>query len=264
MDLSSLLAQLDAQGYVVVPGFLDLDTTAAIRAHIDSLAPPIAPADQPGLRRIHDLRHPIPGEIMPRLVSNPKLLELAMTLLRVGSLSDLRLLEQVLIRSDPKPPPYGPVGWHVDWAFFPDEYESTPRCAYYHMVHACNTVIPGGAAFMIVPGSHKLTYAATAALQTEAELDQFKKDPVRYAGVNLDEGIEVCVSEGDLIIFNPMAIHSASGNATQQPRYVYFASFFDASAQRLWNGLRAIQYRDHFPDSLREGLPPELRHLLEW
>ncbi|HZP84125.1 MAG TPA: phytanoyl-CoA dioxygenase family protein [Chthonomonadaceae bacterium] len=264
MNLQPLLEQLDELGYMVVPGFLDRETTAAVREHIDRLAPPRQPADVPDVRRIHDLRHPISGEIMPRLASNPALLDLAQTILKIRRREDLRLLEQVLIRTDPKPPPYGPVGWHVDFAFFPDQYESTPRRTYYHMVHACSAVEPGGGAFMIVPGSHKQTYAATAALQTEEELDAFKPNVVERAGVNLDEGIEVCANEGDLIVFNPMAVHSASGNARPQSRYVYFASFFDVSAQWLWNRLRAMKYRDNFPASLHDGLPPELRGLLEY
>jgi ectoine hydroxylase-related dioxygenase (phytanoyl-CoA dioxygenase family) len=67
-----------------------------------------------------------------------------------------------------------------------------------------------------------------------------------------------------LLVFNPMALHSASGNATQAPRYVYFASFFDAAAKDLWDALRAAKYRDGFPAALREHLPEDMLELLEW
>ena len=50
MTDASLLAELDTQGFMVVPGFLDTDLTAAVRAHIDRLAPPIAPAALPEAR----------------------------------------------------------------------------------------------------------------------------------------------------------------------------------------------------------------------
>src|SRR5262249_6531889 len=158
-----------------------------------------------------------PGAIMAQCIT-PALVELARAILRNGDVADLRLLEQVLIRTDPKPAPHGPTGWHVDWAFFPEEDRAAPRQTYYHMVQACSTVEPGGGAFMIVPGSHHRTYAATARLTREAELAEFKRDPAQAAGVALDEGIEVCASEGDLIVFNPMCIHSASGNARARPR----------------------------------------------
>ena len=108
MIAKALLEQLEDQGYMVVPGFLDARMTAALRAHIDRLAPPGAPADLPDVRRVHDLRHPLPGVIMAQIIT-PALVELAQTLLGTRDVADLRLLEQVLIRTDPRPPPHGPT-----------------------------------------------------------------------------------------------------------------------------------------------------------
>ena len=247
--------QLDRDGYTIIPEFLDRQTSKSIRHHIDSLVPP---DDE---RRIAVLRHPIPGNIMAELLDNPRVRAIATQLLQS---QELRLLEQVLIRSDPKPPPYGPSGWHIDWAFSPHHYEAVPRQTYFHMVHALNTVPPGGAAFTIVPGSHHLTYAASAKMNTAEELAQLKRDPVAVANIDTDKGIEICPNEGDLLIFNPMTLHSASGNATDQPRYVYFTSYFDISATDLWNALRETKYRDGFSDELREHLPDELQYLIEW
>ncbi len=198
---------------------------------------------------------------MAELLNNPVLLALAKECLEAES---LRLLEQVLIRSDPRPPPHGPLGWHVDWTFFPRHCEAVPKQTYFHMVHCLNTVPAGGAAFMIVPGSHHLTYAASAQMHSAEELAELKRDPAAVAGVDTRAAIEVCPDEGDLLVFNPMALHSGSGNATQEPRYVYFASFFDASAEELWAALRATKYRDGFPAALREHLPEDLREMLEW
>jgi hypothetical protein len=255
--------QLEELGYAVFPGFLDRQTTARVRAHTDSLLPPVLPADQePQQGRVRTLRHPIPGAIMAELASRPQLLDLAMRLLRIGNRADLRLLEQVLIRTDPKPPPHGPGGWHVDMAFWRHEYDASPRQTYFHMVHACSTVAPGGGAFMIVPGSHHQTFAYTATVKDLAGLTEFRNRAQELAGVDTSKGIEVSANEGDLIVFNPMALHSGSGNASTQPRYVYFASFMDASAQRLRAELDKTNYRGGFPESLREGLPAELRGLL--
>ena len=106
-DIEMRLQELETQGYTVFSGFLDHATTAAVRAHIDSLAGPVGPDDRG--RPKHVLRHPIPGAIMARLASNPATLELAA--LSIGS-RDLRLREQVLIRSDPEPPPYDSPGSH--------------------------------------------------------------------------------------------------------------------------------------------------------
>jgi len=254
--------QLEHEGYTVVSNFLDRDTTSRLRNHIDTLLSPLGEPHDETRKRWHAvLRHPIPGSIMADVLNNPALFELAKQCLQS---SDLRLLEQVLIRSDPSPPPHRPHGWHVDWAFFPRQYRAVPKQTYFHMVHYLNTVPAQGSAFTIVPGSHHQTYAATSTMQTADDLQRLKKDPVATAGVDISKGIEICPNEGDLLIFNPMALHSGSGNATDQPRYVYFTSFFDPSAKDLWEELRRQGYRDGFPDSLRNNLPLDLSHLLEW
>lgn len=259
-NLQQHLDELEEQGYAVVKGFLDKELTARVRQHIDELAPPIQPPTVEDVKRVNDLRHPIPGAIMAEILNNPRLLDLAKATLRS---ENLVLLEQVLIRTDPKPPPYGPGGWHVDWAFWPEEYETTPRQTYYHMVHMLSKVEPGGGAFMIIPGCHKVTYATTAG-RTEEQMEEFKRDPIGVAGIDMSKAIEVPADEGDLLIFNPMCLHSASGNSSTQPRYVYFASFMDAAPTRLREEMRKKGARDVFPDSLRDNLPDELKPLLAY
>ena len=259
------LDQLEEEGYTTVPGFLDQDTTRRIREHIDSLLPPIGKATDDGsgqqIRGRWNLRHPIPGPIMAEILANDDLLDLARKSLYSR---ELKLLEQVLIRSDPRPPPYGPMGWHVDFAFLPRQYEAVPRQTYFHMICCLNTVLPGGAAFMIVPGSHHRTYGVSAEMNTAEQLATLKQNPVAVADIDIDRGIEVCPDEGDLLVFNPMAVHSGSGNATNKPRYVYFSSFFDVSATELSQHLLDSGYHKGFPDSLRNHLAAEYLPLLDW
>ena len=94
--------QLEQQGYTLVSGFLDAQMTRRVRQHIDSLIPS-SNAQEGSKRWRFVLRHPIPGSIMANLVNNPALFELANQCLQP---CELRLLEQVLIRSDPQPPPF--------------------------------------------------------------------------------------------------------------------------------------------------------------
>lgn len=251
--------QLETEGYQVFRNFLDTETTARIRAHMDSLLPPVAPREDASANRLHTLRHPLPGAIMAEILNKPRLLELAQQLTQAD---ELRLLEQVLIRTDPALPREGPLGWHVDMSFFPCHYNSKPRQTYFHMVHSLNRVSPGAGAFTIVPGSHHKTYAVTAKMTTEEELQTLFENPAEKAGVDLSEAIEVLPEEGDLLVFNPMALHTASRNVATESRYVYFASFFDASAEYLQGFLNKSKVRDVFPDSLRDGLPAELHSLL--
>ncbi len=259
-DLEIRLAELEGQGYTVFPGYLDRATTAAIRAHIDHLAGPVTSADQDSAAR-HDLRHPIPGELMPRLASHPTTLELAAIL--IGS-RDLRLREQVFIRTDPSPPPYQPLRWHIDAAFCRAEFEATPRQVYYQMLHCCSTVSSGGAAFMIVPGSHRLSLEASDEAEREGGRNPIQHQTAAVTGLQKNDGIEVCANDGDLIVFNPLCYHAASPNRTEQPRYVFFTSFYHPSAARLVELVRRTRYRDDFSDSLRQGLAPELQALLKY
>ncbi len=98
MNLPQQLNQLEEEGYTVFPAFLDTETTARIRQHMDSLLPPVAPRNDTSAKRLHTLRHPIPGAIMAEILANPDLITLASQLLNAN---ELRLLEQVLIRTDP-------------------------------------------------------------------------------------------------------------------------------------------------------------------
>ena len=259
-EMTEQLEQLERDGYTIFPGFLDTQTTARIRAHIDSLAPPIAPKSNADAPRLHTLRHPIPGAIMADLLANPELLELAQKTLEA---ENMRLLEQVLIRTDPIEADAGATGWHIDMTFLPEHFNARPRQTYFHMVHALNTVAPGGGATTIIPGSHHKTYAAAQRLGTTDELHTLKGDPIGVADINLDDQIEVLPSEGDLLVFNPMCLHSASTNVSDEPRYVYFASFMDASAQYLSDFLESVNYQRAFPDSLRENLPAQFHSLLD-
>jgi ectoine hydroxylase-related dioxygenase (phytanoyl-CoA dioxygenase family) len=258
--MNAQFEQLENEGYTVFPNFLDQPTVQRIREHMDSLMPPIAPPEQAVPARVHLLRHPIPGAIMAEILARPELIELATELLKA---KELRLLEQVLIRTDPQitKPPVG--GWHVDMAFLPEHYQATPRQTYFHMVHCLNNVAPGGGAFTIVPGSHHKTFAAATRLGSEEALQELRANPIEVAGVDISEAIEVNAKEGDLLVFNPMALHSASANHSTESRYVYFASFHDVSADYLIRELQRTNYSPAFPDSLRDNLPEELRFLLD-
>lgn len=255
------LDKIERDGYAIFRNFLDTETTARIRAHMDSLLPPPEPRDDAHARRIFELRHPIPGAIMADIASNPQLIKLARRLLHAD---DLKLLEQVLIRTDPRDAdlaPTGAHGWHIDMAFMPEHFNARPRQTYFHMVHALNNVAPGGGGTTIVPGSHRMTYAAAERLGV-GRLGELKSDPAEVAGIDLNDAIELNPQEGDLLVFNPMCLHSASSNTSAESRYVYFASFYDSTARFLMDHLESVNYQRAFPESMTEELPDELRSLV--
>ena len=256
--LDARLKELENQGYTVFSDYLDRETTAAIRAHIDGIAGPVETSDRRTVR--HDLRHPIPGAIMARLASNRTTLELASTL--IGS-RDLRMREQVFVRTDPSPPPYQSLSWHIDAAFCREDFQAKPRRVYYQMLHYCSTVEAGGAAVLIVPGSHERSLELSDSAEREVGRKPIASNTATVTDIEDGDGIEICGNDGDLIVFNPLCYHSASPNKTKQSRYVYFTSFYHPSAARLKELIRRTGYRDHFPESLRSSLTTELRVLLD-
>ena len=258
-SLPTYLEELEEEGYTVIPSYMDRSMTAAIRDHLDAIIPMRLPGALPVVSGVNEIRHPIPGAIMPQLASNPRTLKLAKILLRSN---DLRLREQILSRTDPIPPPYS-NSFHIDAAFTLEEYEATPRQIFYQMIQYCSTVTEGGAAVMIIPRSHKLTYAVNRGDRTEDERKALSGNPLVLAGVDPKNGVEICANDGDLLIFNAMCMHGSSCYRTQQSRYVYFTSFYNPSATWLIDFCRTKNYRDDFPDSLRDGLAPELLPMLD-
>ena len=81
------------------------------------------------------------------------------------------------------------------------------------------------------------------------------------------EAIEITASEGDCVIFNPMCLHSGSSNSTDDPRYVYFQSYFTRTAGYLAAGLKG-GYQEGEAEAeamehLAGALPEELLYLLD-
>jgi hypothetical protein len=230
--------ELDELGYTTITDALPKALTARAREHMDELLLP----PQPDGSRVSKV-HPIPGAIMAELASNKALLSAAGFFYGCEPVQ-LRLGEQVLIRSDPPPSgghpaaKPGAMGWHTDFIFPPGEcsarplvlppscksavahhayisapgsYEATPKKTYFQFFIHMSTVQPGCAAFMIVPRSHKRTLEVAKDLTTREERAAVRANLGPSLGIDLDrDGIEVCANEGDIIVFNPMCAHSGS------------------------------------------------------
>jgi ectoine hydroxylase-related dioxygenase (phytanoyl-CoA dioxygenase family) len=257
------LAELEAQSYTVIPNYLTAERCARYRAFMDSLFPARVPREDAQAKRLHTARHPIAGDpaILAETIADRRAWAIGEQTLRS---KNLFVLEQVLIRTDPGPKDKrGANGWHMDMTFVPGDYQGTPRRTYFHMVHCLSSVKPGGGAFTIIPRSHHLTLACLAGCQTDDELDAAKGwGPERF-GVKLSDAKEVCANEGDLLIFNPLAYHSASPNIQDDPRYVLFLSFCEGGARRLLAHLQKVNYKRNFSPELKAALPPDLAARLD-
>src|SRR5262245_11669507 len=127
MNIEQHIAELEEQGFTLVPGLVDRDTTAAIRAFIDRTvaAGHVRQPEHSNGRILHRICHPIEDTSMALLACEPAILELATRSLRARN---LRLRQQMFMLTLPcgKPPPASPDGWHVDTIFNNEEYRDTP------------------------------------------------------------------------------------------------------------------------------------------
>lgn len=258
------LDELEEQGYTLIPGMMDRAVTAEIRDYIEA-AIAAGRHSEPGRGTVshhHRVCHPMEEPLVLRLATDAD----TVTLLRRALRSEqLRLRQQMFMRTDPRPepPPSRVHGWHIDTPFLPEEWEATPRRTYLQLFVYCSPVRPGGAATMVVPGSHRLTLAAAgrAAPATEEERWAFARRAAAEAGVDLGRGIELCAEEGDVALFSPMLLHSGSSNTTTEPRYIYHSSYFDAAA--AWVRTLPPAFYDTFPEGLLRAVPPEHAALFE-
>jgi hypothetical protein len=149
--------ELAEQGYTIIPQLIGSQLASAGRQLIDDLlgesdpVPQVDPARyQPGpwpegepLRGTgsrlpvlttgnyrHSICHPICSHVaaellLPFVALNEELLDCPA--------ERLKLMQQMMVRTDASPPPHAghgnapPIGWHMDQAFLPRHYESQPR-----------------------------------------------------------------------------------------------------------------------------------------
>jgi ectoine hydroxylase-related dioxygenase (phytanoyl-CoA dioxygenase family) len=164
----------------------------------------------------------------------------------------------------------------MDQAFLPKHYEGAPRSMYYHCMLALSPVLSGGAPFLAVPGSYQHALSLTGALSAE-EQRAFEADYSTHAdasgaklynAIATEPHVEVLLDEGDLLVQDPMLMHSASSNAGAIPsRYTLFTTMFHPIAMESTVVASPQASRapcSKFPREMHEALAPEWRGLLDW
>ena len=251
----------------------------------------------------HGIRHPIFDPVMAELVTAGGMIEVQKQLLG-GEPVNMKLMQHLMVRSDgpsageeaattaatargQTDPSRQPVGWHAD-QLWPTDWLDTPppRRGYFHTLTALSDVRPGGAAFMVQPGSNAVAREAIASLPPAERAQLSSRDMPNHAEVNAKVraavwsgdrvqpeeppgAIEVLLEEGDVCVFDLFTLHSASTmQHAGESRFVLFSTFFDAGH----DDTNASVVPDgpmgpggfKFPDVMRQALPPSLRGLLDW
>ena len=228
----------------------------------------------------HTIRHPIYDEVMAELVTDATV-AIHRRLLRTES---LRLTQQAFVRSDYDPPARAAAtgvvvdGWHIDHAFLAQQYESTPRAVYYSSMIALSTIESGGAPLVVQPGSLAEGKAEAARILAAEPCwcaampdDHYRTELSARVMPAMSDSVgsahEVLCDEGDIIILNPMCLHSASPMCLPgRTRHVVFNTFIDASSTFMLLPERgATRPASKFSPELRTGLAARgLESLIGW
>jgi len=174
--------------------------------------------------------------------------------------------------------------WFVYDRFLPRHDVATPREVYSRSIVYLNTVSPGGAPIVVWPKAHKAAADIVQQLVSEhgeeeyhgvrwrdeviAAMAQRPEDADEEAGYDTREVVwsgvgpatEVLMEEGDMVLFEPMSMHSASRCVNGTSRYCWVTSFHDHRVQSMPHKL----YQDRFNAEFLERLAPEVKQVTEW
>ena len=221
--------QFARDGFTIVPDVLSSDEIERYGLIFEERLPPDKqppgiPGNSQNGRKTLISDHTDP--VLSNLVGHPKLIaaveELAGSHFLVHSTS-----APVITYKSPAGHERFDLGYHVDWPHNPPEPQDD---RYLNGVLHFSTVEPGGGAFMVCPGSHRLVEAKLA--QPELRQRMLDQDFNDFPG--LSEPLEMCVAAGSCIFFHAWLVHDRSENMRTGPRKVLFTHYkgFDTMAHR--------------------------------
>ena len=290
--------ELAELGYTVIRSFLSPDECARARLAIDGAFGPQPveavdhlvgfPSQTHSSGWFHSVCHPNPATVCV-VDAMDKMTAAHCEFLR-SDRAHIKLNGYSLIRTDPYEgadavrPHTNPTSIHIDNAFLPKHDVATPRELYSRSIVYLNQVTEGGAPIIVWPRAHKAAAEVVQRLVSEqgeeayhgvrwrdeviATMTQRPPTADPAAGYDTREVIwpgvgpatEVLMGEGDMIMFEPMSMHSASRCMNGTSRYCWVTSFHDDRVQALPHKL----YQDSFHPEFLERLAPDLQCITDW
>lgn len=206
-------AELSSRGFTVARGVFDGPTLDRLRALMDTLHTYAGPSGYGQI--VHDTwRHaPALGE---HLVAGP-LADLAATALQ----GEARLFQDHLVSKTPGT--VDAVKWHQDYSYWPLD-----RARGLTMWVALDDADVDNGCLHYAPGSHLGGERAPANFLDQAELGVRSALPA----LELPERAEaVPARAGDVLLHDPLVLHTSPGNHTQRPRRAWSISWVDPEAR---------------------------------
>ncbi|HEV2569560.1 phytanoyl-CoA dioxygenase family protein [Sphingomonas sp.] len=203
----------DANGYLLITGFIGAEEAAQLRAEVHAIAARQGPtnatwssvADQGTvLEHSHDVQ--FRSAAFTRLLVDPRLTGVFTSL--IGPNVQLHHNKMFI-----KPPERGsPFPMHQDYGYFPHRGTSM-TAVILHLDDAPNAK----GCVRLYPGSHKLG-------PQEAIGQDHTVDPDRFP---LDSALPIEAKAGDLLVFNYLTVHGSGLNVSEEPRTTWLAQVRD-------------------------------------
>lgn len=222
MDITEFKTIYERDGFVFLPGLLDAQDLAVLRAGIDAVMAEAAPGDprfdfepelvdgKPVVQRVKKPHDTIP--VCRALASSPKLLDYVEAI--VGP--DIRLHHSKI---NVKAPSVGsPLEWHQDWAFVPHSNQSMAFVS----VFIDDVPLEKGP-LQVLPGSHR------------QGLRDHHDDGVFYGAIDpaelaLDQARSLVGPRGSVSFHHPLAVHGSGHNRSTEARRMMFFEYAAADA----------------------------------
>lgn len=241
------LEAFERDGYAIVDGVLSDSEIADGSRVMDELLPPdvqppVCTGDGISLNGRKQLRSLCGVPRLTNLAGQPVLVDVVEALLGQPFRLIGTSIPAVTYKSPPGHEDFS-LGYHVDWPNCPPKPGDDRHL---NGVLHFGTVEPGGGAFMIRPGSHRLVeqYLNDPDLRKRALDQEFQNLP------GLAEPMEMCVPAGSVLFYHTYLVHDRSENVRDVPRKVLFVHYKGYDNQQE---LRedALDARTHFhPDQV--------------
>ncbi len=210
-ELAQHLYALDVSGYTIIPHQVSEDDLNELRETSDRALNAVDEAMAAGAKLAHTAGNPYYkgvrclycwSETALRLLEHETLHALSTRIFGTFALTDLGVLSAL-------PAPEGhaaSTSWHRDF----DAFKHGSPVPHYIWFFLClDDVSPENGATIFVPGSHRRSAFAEPSLGKLWNNDDFSAFPSR---------VQPSAKAGDLIVLNPMLLHTSGHNRTARPR----------------------------------------------
>jgi ectoine hydroxylase-related dioxygenase (phytanoyl-CoA dioxygenase family) len=229
----TLLAELEGQGWSIVPGLLGPDDLAAVGRgfdHLWELARGLAESgDIGGARFVLDAEpfrlHRVvwcggADERLAALGDDPRFLAIAAAVL--GSREVVQILQQAHFKL---PGDGVAFPWHQDASNrrygTPEWTDVNGRGSFVQIAVAVDEMGPDNGGLRVIPGTHRLGHVADPAI---GDLPPELVDEARAVDLHL--------APGDAVVFGPFLVHGSAPNEGDRPRRLFLQGYASVGANR--------------------------------